>query len=120
MIPTATGKPKYAPGTRVRVTQQVRVGHRRWATQVEGIVELEGRRPVGGIEMGGKASYIQQPTLRLRRDDGEITEVAVDSATEVVVVTDPTASGQSVANPAAADPATPVQAVVNPASGMRT
>jgi hypothetical protein len=105
MIPTATGQPKYPPGTRVRVTQQVRIGHRRWQTQVEGVVEHEGRRPVGGIEMGGKASYIQQPTLRLRRDDGEVTEVAVDSATEVEIVTAPTAT---------------VQAVTNPAPGMRT
>jgi hypothetical protein len=109
MIPTASGKPKYPPGTRVRVIQHVRVGHRRWQTQVEGVVEHEGRRPVGGIEMGGKASYIQQPTLRLRRDDGEITEVAVDSATQVEVVTDPTVPTQSVANPAA-----PVQVVTTP------
>jgi hypothetical protein len=99
MIPTATGQPKYPPGTRVRVTQQVRIGHRRWQTQVEGVVEHEGRRPVGGIEMGGKASYIQQPTLRLRRDDGEVTEVAVDSATEVQIVTAPTATVQAVTNP---------------------
>ncbi len=119
MIPTATGPSKYPPGTRVRVTQQVRVGHRRWLTQVEGIVEHEGRRPVGGIEMGGKASYVQQPTLRLRRDDGEITEVAVDSATQVVVVTDPTAAVQAVASPAGPDPAAPVQAVTNPAPGIR-
>jgi hypothetical protein len=119
MIPTATGQPKYPPGTRLRVTQQVRVGHRRWITRVEGIVEREGRRPVGGIEMGGKASYIQQPTLRLRRDDGEVTEVAVDSATEVEVVTDPAAPVQAVAEPAAPDPAAPVKAVTNPAHGMR-
>jgi hypothetical protein len=82
MIPTPP-KPKYLPGTRLRVTQFVRVGHRRWLTQVEGVFELDGRRPVGGIEMGGKASYCQQPTLRLRRDDGEIIEVAVDEDTKV-------------------------------------
>jgi hypothetical protein len=82
MIPTPP-KPKYTPGTRLRVTQFVRVGHRRWLTQVEGEVVGEGRRPVGGIEMGGKASYCQQPTLQLRRDDGEITEVAIDEQTKV-------------------------------------
>src|SRR5512135_746680 len=76
MIPTPPQR-KYAPGTRLRVTQKIRVGHRRWQTQVEGQVEAEGQRPVGGIEMGGKASYCQQPTLRLRRDDGEIIEVAL-------------------------------------------
>ena len=82
MIPTPP-KPKYAAGARLRVTQYVRVGHRQWTTQVEGVVEVEGYRPVGGMEMGGKASYCLQPTLRLRRDDGEVTVVAVDEATVV-------------------------------------
>ncbi len=99
MIPTPP-KPKYLPGTRVRITQYVRVGHRRWLSQVEGVVVKEGRRPVGGIEMGGKASYCQQETFQLRRDDGEITEVALDSETQVEPITDPTAPGQSVASPA--------------------
>ena len=85
MIPTPP-KPKYAPGTRLRVTQFVRVGGRRWTTQVEGTVELESLRPVGGMEMGGKASYCQQPTLRLLRDDGEVTVVALDDDTQVVTV----------------------------------
>ncbi len=85
MIPTPP-KPKYVPGTRLRVTQYVRVGHRRWLTQVEGAVEGEGRRPVGGIEMGGKASYCQQSTLKLRRDDGEITEIALDEETKIETV----------------------------------
>lgn len=77
MIPTPP-KPKYPIGARLRVTQRVRVGHRAWTTQVEGAVEHEGLRPVGGMEMGGKASYCQQPTLRLRRDDGEIIVVTLD------------------------------------------
>jgi hypothetical protein len=119
MIPTAA-KSKYRPGTRVRVTQYVRVGHRRWLTQVEGVVEAESRRPVGGIEMGGKAAYIQQPTLRLRRDDGEITEVAVDASTQVEVVNDPSVPAQAIASPASPDPAAPVQVVTNPAPGART
>ena len=81
--------PKYAPGTRVRVIQTVRVGHRHWTTRVEGVVELEGFRPVGGIEMGGKASYCHQPTLRLRRDDGEVTVVALDEKTQVQTIAVP-------------------------------
>ena len=82
MIPTPP-PPKYAPGTRLRVTQSVRVGSRRWSTQVEGLVAREGLRPVGGIEMGGKASYCQQPTIRLVRDDGEVIVVAVDEDTRI-------------------------------------
>jgi hypothetical protein len=119
MIPTAS-KPRYSAGTRVRVTQHVRIGHRRWLTRFEGVVEGEGRRPVGGIEMGGKASYVQQPTLRLRRDDGEITEVALDASTQVEEVTDPTAATHDVAAPAGAtDPTSPVRAVSNPAPDIR-
>ena len=85
MIPTPP-EPKYPPGTRVRVTQHVRVGHRRWETQVEGVVVGEGRRPVGGIEMGGKASYCHQNTLQLKRDSGELTLVTVDLETEILTI----------------------------------
>jgi len=55
------------------------------------MVEGEGRRPVGGIEMGGKASYCQQETLRLRRDGGEITEIALDGETRIETVSSATA-----------------------------
>lgn len=82
MIPTPP-EPRYASGTRLRVTQRVRVGQHQWDTQVEGVVEKEGFRPVGGMEMGGKASYCLQPTLRLRRDDGEVTVVALDDDSRV-------------------------------------
>ncbi len=105
MIPTIP-KSKYTPGTRVRITQHMRVGHRRWLTQVEGVIERSGRRPVGGIEMGGKASYCQQETIRLRLHDGEITEVTVDEETVIETVADPHAPipavTTSVASPGAA------------------
>jgi hypothetical protein len=39
--------------------------------------------------MGGKASYCQQPTLRLRRDSGEITEIAVDEETQIETISSP-------------------------------
>jgi hypothetical protein len=85
MIPTPP-PPRYQAGVRLRVTQHVRVGHRQWTTRTEGVVEADGYRPVGGIEMGGKASYCLQPTIRLRRDDGEVTVVAVDDDTLVETV----------------------------------
>lgn len=88
MIPTPR-TPQFEPGTRVRVAQFVRVGHRRWTAFVEGTVENEGVRPVGGMEMGGKALYCHQPTLRLRLDDGEITEVALDANTQVEPISAP-------------------------------
>src|SRR5262245_47195303 len=88
MIPSHP-EPKYPRGTRVRVTQHVRVGHRRWLTRVEGIVVKEGRRPVGGIEMGGKALYSHQATLGLVRDDGEMTEIALDGETQIEQLAEP-------------------------------
>jgi hypothetical protein len=83
----------------VRVTHQVRVGHRRWLTQIEGVVLNEGRRPVGGIEMGGKAAYCHQATLQLRRTDGELTEVALDSQTRVEPIAEIGTHVQSTAGP---------------------
>jgi hypothetical protein len=85
MIP-GPSKSQYEHGTPVRVIQYVRVGHRRWTTEVTGTVEAEGVRPVGGMEMGGKAMYCRQPTIRLRKPDGEITVVALDENTEVKLV----------------------------------
>jgi hypothetical protein len=85
MIPTPP-KPRFEPGTRVRATQFVRVGHREWTTQVVGIVEREGVRPVGGMEMGGKGLYCRQPTIRLRRDDGEVIDVALDEWSKLEAV----------------------------------
>ena len=82
MIPTPP-KPKFQPGTRLRVVQSVRVGDRAWRTEVVGTVEREGTRPVGGMEMGGKSLYCHQPTIRLRKADGEVTVVAVDEGTIV-------------------------------------
>jgi hypothetical protein len=86
-------KPKYTPGTRLRVTQHVRVGERQSLTQVEGVVDGESYRPIGGIEMGGKASYCLQPTVRLRRDDGEITVVAIDDDSRVETIAAAPAAG---------------------------
>ena len=48
--------------------------------------ELLGFRPVGGMEMGGKGLYCRQPTIRLRRDDGEVIDVALDEWTRLEAV----------------------------------
>jgi hypothetical protein len=85
MIPTPP-KPRFEPGTRVKAIQRVRVGHREWSTQVVGVVEREGVRPVGGMEMGGKGLYCRQATIRLRRDDGEIIDVALDEWTKLEAI----------------------------------
>ena len=87
MIPRPkTMEPTWAPGTRVRVTHHVRVGHRQWTTTREGIVLSESLRPIGGMEMGAKAAALNQPTLRLKADDGEITVIAIDGGTKIEAV----------------------------------
>lgn len=86
-------KPRFPIGSRLRVTHFVRVGHRRWTTQIVGTLEAESIRPVGGIEMGSRALAETQPTLRLRHDDGEITVVSLDELTQVEVLAQPAAAG---------------------------
>jgi hypothetical protein len=82
MIDT-TPKLRYATGSRLRITQRLKVGDREWTTQVEGVLEHEGLRPIGGIAMGGKSVYCHQPALRLRKDDGSVTVVAIDENSRV-------------------------------------
>lgn len=88
MIPSPP-QPRFQPGQRVRVVQHVRVADRRWQTEVIGVVETESVRPVGGMEMGGKSLYCRQPTLRLRRADGELIVVALDENSEVETLPEP-------------------------------
>jgi hypothetical protein len=85
MIPTAPPA-RYPAGTKLRIVQHVRIGDKRWATEVVGAVERETQRPIGGMEMGTKALYCHQPSLLLRLDDGELTSVAVDENTEIYVL----------------------------------
>lgn len=93
MFPSASKhEPRLPAGTRVHVIQHVRVGHRRWKTQTQGVVIDEGIRPIGGMEMGSKALYCRQPTLTLRMDDGERTVVTLDENTEVRPVDSPAGS----------------------------
>jgi hypothetical protein len=82
----------FAAGTRVRVAQFVRVGSKEWTTYVTGTVEGSSLRPIGGMEMGSKAFFSYQPTLRLRLDDGEITTLALDERTAIETL-DPAAAG---------------------------
>lgn len=85
MIP-AKPVSKYPQGAKVKVVQSVRVGGLNWLTEVVGVIEGESRRPIGGMEMGAKALVTHQPTLRLRKDDGEITVVAIDEHSRVEVI----------------------------------
>lgn len=89
MIPTKPAL-KYPAGARVKVVQTVRVGGMSWLTEVVGVIEGESHRPIGGMEMGVKSLVTHQPTLRLRKDDGEITVVAIDEHSSVTTLDGPT------------------------------
>ena len=91
----------FEAGARVRVSQQVRVGGKEWTTSVTGTVEGSTIRPVGGMEMGSKAFFSYQPTLRLRLDDGEITIIALDEQTTIESLSSPTGSGVASSSAAA-------------------
>ncbi len=91
MIPLPP-EPQYPAGTKVLVTQHVRVGHLKWVTRVVGTIEDEGVRPVGGMEMGDKALYCRQDTLLLRRETGELTSIALDTNTQVEVIDESTST----------------------------
>lgn len=83
MIPMTRPRRFPAPGTRVRVTQSVRVGHHKWTTEMVGTIRDEAVRPIGGMEMGMKAACSKQPTVTLQGEDGEFCVIAVDENTEI-------------------------------------
>jgi hypothetical protein len=97
----------FEPGTRVRVGHMVRVGSKEWKTFVTGTVDGSSIRPVGGMEMGSKAFFSYQPTLRLKLDDGEITTLAIDEQTTIETLSPAAARPASIENqgPAEASPA---------------
>ena len=51
--------------------------------------------------MGGKGIYCHQPTLRLRRDDGELLEVALDENTQVQALDAPAVDAEAPLDPQA-------------------
>jgi len=74
------------PGDRVRVTQTVRVGSRKWETSFTGTV-LETRRAQTGLHFDRAADdRVFVDTILLNRGDGERTTVTLDEHTQIAVV----------------------------------
>jgi len=67
-----------APGTRVRVTQQMPQTHAVWSTRVEGTVVRWRQDRTGSWFAHGKDDRVWLDRLELRRDDGELVTLNLD------------------------------------------
>ena len=68
----------FAPGTRVRVTQQMPQTHTVWSTRVEGTVVRWRQDRTGSWFAHGKDDKVWLDRLELRRDDGELITLNLD------------------------------------------
>lgn len=68
----------FAPGTRVRVTQQMPQTHTVWSTCVEGTVVRWRQDRTGSWFAHGKDDKVWLDRLELRRDDGELVTLNLD------------------------------------------
>jgi hypothetical protein len=68
----------FAPGTRVRVTQQMPQTHTVWSTRVEGTVVRWRQDRTGSWFAHGKDDKVWLDRLELRRDDGELVTLNLD------------------------------------------
>jgi hypothetical protein len=74
------------PGTRIRVTQTVRVGSRSWPTTVEGVF-----RDINYLATGLSTQRVPEddiivPTVHFTKDNGELSSITLDEHSRVEVV----------------------------------
>ena len=74
------------PGQRVRVTQTVRVGSRRWQAVAEGVFRELNYLATGVTTDRVAEDDIVVPVLHFRKDSGELSSISVDENTEVLIV----------------------------------
>ena len=86
LTPPTWNVPRLAPGRRVRVTQMIAGRNLRWETRAEGeVISLE-PEPTGSWYAHGKNDKLWLLRLRLRKEDGEVTALALDHNTRVEVL----------------------------------
>ena len=71
------------PGTRIRITQTVRVGSRSWPTTVEGVF-----RDINYLATGLSTQRIPEddiivPTVHFTKDNGELSSITLDEHSRV-------------------------------------
>jgi hypothetical protein len=72
------------PGDRIRITQTVRVGARKWQTTTEGVF-----RELAYLETGITTERVKEddlvvPVVRFTKPNGELTSISIDEQTQVV------------------------------------
>jgi hypothetical protein len=75
-----------APGTRVRVTQQIAQRDRTWSNAVEGVITRYQQAKTGSWFAHAKDDQLWLDRLELRRDDGELVILNLDQFTVIETV----------------------------------
>jgi len=73
-------------GTRIRITQMVRVGSRTWTTTVEGIYRDVNYLATGLSTQRVPKDDIIVPTVHFTKDNGELSSITLDEKTRIEVV----------------------------------
>lgn len=77
-----------APGTRVRITQQIAARHYAFLAPVEGIVIEARRRPTGSWFAHGEADRLWLDRIVLQKSDGEVSTLNLDEHSRVEIMPD--------------------------------
>jgi len=80
---------QFTQGSRVAVTQQIPLVRGVWSTQVEGDVECYEQRKTGSWFAHAKDDKLWLDRLVIRKDDGEIVTLNLDSYTHVEAIDTP-------------------------------
>jgi hypothetical protein len=78
-----------APGTRVRVTQQIPHQKQGWTQAIEGVVTRWQQAKTGSWFAHAKDDRLWLDRLELRRDDGELVVLSLDQYTVIDVMGTP-------------------------------
>jgi len=76
------------PGQRVRISQEIDRREGNWRTEITGVIESIGRETTGSWFAHSKDDKYWLLRVRLRKDDGELTTIAVDPLTRVELLAD--------------------------------
>ncbi|MFG0258399.1 MAG: hypothetical protein ACF8GE_10900 [Phycisphaerales bacterium JB043] len=76
----------YAPGTRVRVIQQIPHGTSTWTTRIEGEVLRFGQQKTGSWFAHSRDDKLWIDRLELRTSDGELVVCNLDQYSRVEVI----------------------------------
>ena len=77
---------KLQPGQRIRVNQTINGRDKTWTTRVEGTVLSCQAEPTGSWYAHGKNDRLWLQRIRLKKDDGEMTTLALDQNSLVTIL----------------------------------